>query len=81
MLMVGYFEGLSSERGIDWRCADSLALREFLGYSLKRQTPDHSTLSRTRRRIDLETHQKVFTWVLKVLAEEGLLKGKTIAAR
>jgi transposase len=78
MLMVGYFEGLDSERGIDWRCADSLALREFLGYSLKRQTPDHSTLSRTRERIDLETHQTVFTWVLKVLAEEGLLKGKTI---
>jgi transposase len=78
MLMVGYFEGLDSERGIDWRCADSLALREFLGYSLKRQTPDHSTLSKTREHIDLETHQTVFTWVLKVLAEEGLLKGKTI---
>jgi len=78
MLMVGYFEGLDSERGIDWRCADSLALREFLGYSLKQTTPDHSTLSRTRGRIDLETHQAVFRWVLKVLAEEGLLKGKTI---
>jgi len=78
MLMVGYFEGLDSERGIDWRCADSLALRELLGYSLKQKTPDHSTLSKTRERIDLETHQMVFTWVLKVLAEEGLLKGKTI---
>jgi transposase len=78
MLMVGYFEGLDSERGIDWRCADSLALREFLGYSLKQTTPDHSTLSKTRRRIDLETHQAVFTWVLKVLAGEGLLKGSTI---
>jgi len=78
MLMVGYFEGLDSERGIDWRCADSLALREFLGYSLKEKTPDHSTLSKTRERIDLETHQTVFTWVLKVLAEEGHLKGKTI---
>jgi transposase len=78
MLMVGYFEGLGSERGIDWRCADSLALREFLGYSLGEQTPDHSTLCRTRERIDLESHQEVFTWVLKVLAQEGLVKGKTI---
>ena len=78
MLMVGYFEGLDSERGIDWRCADSLALRGFLGYSLRETTPDHSTLSKTRERIDLETHQTVFTWVLKVLAEEGHLKGKTI---
>jgi len=78
MLMVGYFEGLSSERGIDWRCADSLTLREFLGYSLKKQTPDHSTISRTRARIDVETHKEVFTWVLKVLAQEGLLRGETI---
>jgi transposase len=78
MLMIGYFEGLDSERGIEWRCADSLALREFLGYSLKEKPPDHSTLSRTRQRIDLETHQVIFTWVLQVLAEEGLLKGKTI---
>jgi len=78
MLMIGYFEGLDSERGIDWRCADSLALRDFLGYSLKQQTPDHSTLSKTRERIDLEAHQEVFTWVLTVLAQEGLLKGKTI---
>jgi transposase len=78
MLMVGYFEGVDSERGIDWRCTDSLALREFLGYSLKQRTPDHSTLSRTRERIDLETHQAVFAWVLNVLADEGLLKGKTI---
>ena len=78
MLMIGYFEGLDSERGIAWRCADSLALREFLGYSLTEATPDHSTLSVIRCRIDLETHQEVFTWVLKVLAQEGLLKGKTI---
>ena len=78
MLFVGYFEGIDSERGIAWRCADSLALREFLGYPLTENTPDHSSLSVIRRRIDLETHQEIFAWVLKVLAERGLLKGKTI---
>lgn len=78
MLFIGYFEGISSERGIAWRTADSMALRSFLGYSLSETTPDHSNLSRTRRRIDLETHQAVFDWVLGVLAKEGLLKGKTL---
>ena len=78
MLMVGYFEGIDSERGIAWRCADSLGLREFLGYSLTQKTPDHSSLSVIRGRLDLETHQEVFSWVLKLLAEEGLLRGKTI---
>jgi len=78
MLLIGYFEGIDSERGIAWRCADSLGLREFLGYALTETTPDHSTLSVIRNRIDLETHEEVFTWVLKVLAEQGLLKGKTI---
>jgi len=78
MLMVGYFEGIDSERGIAWRCADSLALREFLGYALSATTPDHSTLSVIRHRIDLESHQEVFAWVLRVLAGEGLLKGKTL---
>ena len=78
MLLIGYFEGIDSERGIAWRCSDSLGLREFLGYSLKESTPDHSSLSRIRNRIDLETHQEVFTWVLKVVANSGLLKGKTI---
>jgi len=78
MLLVGYFEGIDSERGISWRAADSLALREFLGYRLTETTPDHSSLSVIRNRIDLETHQEVFAWVLKVLASEGLLKGKTI---
>src|SRR4051794_23504706 len=63
-LLVGYFEGLDSERGIAWRVADSLALRSFLGYELSQNTPDHTTISRTRRLIDLETHQSVFTWVL-----------------
>jgi transposase len=78
MLMVGYFEGIDSERGIAWRCADSRTLGEFLGYGLTDSTPDHSSLSIIRRRIDLETHETVFTWVLKLLATEGLLKGKTI---
>ena len=78
MLLVGYFEGLDSERGIAWRCADSLGLRSFLGYTLTESTPDHSSLSVIRHRIDLETHGEVFTWVLKLLASEGLLRGKTI---
>lgn len=78
MLLIGYFEGLDSERGIAWRCADSLTLREFLGYPLSKATPDHSSLSVIRGRIDLETHEAVFGWVLKVLAEKGLLRGKTV---
>jgi transposase len=78
LLLIGYFEGLDSERGIAWRTADSLALREFLGLKLTEAPPDHSTVSRTRRLIDLETHQAVFTWVLQRVAEAGLLKGKTI---
>jgi transposase len=78
MILVGYFEGLDSEREIAWRCADSLGLRTFLGYRLTKPTPDHSSLSRIRQRIDVETHEAVFVWVLKVLAEKGLLKGKTI---
>ena len=78
MLMIGYFEGIDSERGIAWRCADSLSLRKFLGYTLTERTPDHSTLSVVRGRIDLETHQEVFCWVLARLGEAGLLKGKTI---
>ena len=78
MLMIGFFEGLDSERGIAWRCADSLALRQFLGYELSRETPDHSTLCRTRQRLPAEVHQELFSFVLKVLAEKGLLQGKTI---
>jgi transposase len=78
MLLIGYLEGLDSERGIAWRCADSLGLREFLGYALTQATPDHSSLSIIRRRLDLEAHSEVFCWVLRVLAEAGLLKGKTI---
>jgi transposase len=78
MLMVGYFEGLDSERGIAWRCSDSLSLRNFLGYVLTQQTPDHTTVSRTRRLLDVETHERIFSWVLRVLAEHKLIDGKTI---
>ncbi len=78
LMLVGYFEGLDSERGMAWRTADSLALRSFMGFSLTDGTPDHSTISRTRRLIDLETHQAVFTWVLQVLARNQLLKGKEV---
>ena len=78
MLLVGYFEGIDSERGIAWRCADSLSLRRFLGYPLSKKTPDHSTVSRTRRLLDEQTHRDVFTFVLRILGEKGLLDGKTI---
>ena len=79
LLLVGYFEGLDSERGIAWRAADSLAVRHFLGLGLDEAAPDHSTISRTRRLIDLEAHQAVFTWVQERLVEAQLLRGKTIA--
>lgn len=78
ILLVGYFEGIDSERGIAWRIADSLALRSFLGYDVTQAPPDHSTISRTRRLIDVETHQAVFTWVLQALGREGLIDGKTL---
>jgi transposase len=77
-LLVGYFEGIDSERGIAWRLGDSLSLRDFLGLPTGKAPPDHSTISRTRRLIDNETHQEVFTWVLGLLSKEDLLKGKTI---
>ena len=78
MLLLGYFEGLDSERAIAWRAADSLSLRVFLDMALHEASPDHSTVSRTRRRIDLETHRAVFTWVLQRLADAGLVRGKTV---
>ncbi len=78
LLLIGYFEGIDSERGIAWRTADSLALRGFLGLGLNEAPPEHSTISRTRRLIDLETHRAVFTWILQVLATADLVKGKTI---
>jgi transposase len=78
LLLIGYFEGIHSERGIAWRAQDSLALRRFLRVGLEESPPDHSTISRTRRLIDVETHQEVFSWVLRLLAEKGLLKGQTL---
>jgi transposase len=78
LLMLGYFEGIDSERGIAWRASDSLSIRSFVRIALDETVPDHSTISRTRRLIDVETHQAVFQWVLAVLAERNLLKGNTI---
>jgi len=78
LLLMGYFEGLDSERGMAWRAADSLGLRRFLRIGLDEGAPDHSTISRTRRLIDVETHREVFTWALGAIAEKGLLKGKTV---
>src|SRR5918993_2383235 len=78
LLLIGYFEGIDSERGIAWQAADSLGLRQFLRIGLDEETPNHSTISRTRRLIDVETHRKVFVWVLGVLSDRGLLKGKMV---
>jgi transposase len=79
LLLIGFFEGIDSERGIAWRVADSWSLREFLGFSVTEQTPDHSTISRTRRLLPVETHKAVFRWFVRVLGEEGLIEGQTIA--
>jgi transposase len=79
LLLIGFFEGIDSERGIAWRVADSLSLREFVGYSVTEQTPDHSTISRTRRLLPVETHKAVLRWCVRILGEEGLLEGQTIA--
>src|SRR6266851_2755114 len=78
LLLVGYFEGIDSERGIAWRAGDSLAIRAFVGIPLDEDAPDHSTISRTRRLVDLETHRQVFAWVVGLLADAGLVKGKRI---
>ena len=75
---MNWSEGIDSERGIAWRAADSLSLRDFLGVPASKVTPDHSTISRTRRLLDLETHQAVFSWVLGVLDSAGLIRGKTL---
>lgn len=76
MLLLGYFEGIESERGICWRCEDSLSLKRFLGYEAHEPTPDHSTLSRMRSRLPARTYQEVFRFVMRVLNEKGLLRGK-----
>src|SRR2546425_10119208 len=76
-LLLGYFEGIDSERGIAWRLADSLSMRKFIAYALTEETPDHSTISRTRRLYSVETHKKVFRGVGKILGEDGLVEGET----
>ena len=78
MLLVGYFEGISSQRGIAWRCSDSLSLREFLGLAIQEDSPDHSSLTVIRNRLPLEAHQQVFAWVLQLAEAQGLLRGKTV---
>ena len=78
MHLVGYFEGIDSERGLEWRCADSLSLREFLRLGTTEPAPDHSWLSKTRARLPLEVHEAVFAWVLQRLAEHGLIRGDRI---
>jgi transposase len=79
MLLIGYFEGIGTQRGIAWRCNDSLSLRDFLGIPLTKDTPDHSSLTRVRDRLPLEVHAAVFQFVLQEAEAKGLLKGKTIA--
>jgi transposase len=78
MHMIGYFEGIDSERGLAWRCADSYSLRDFLRLSNREKAPDHSWLSRTRSRLPHEAHEKVFGWVLRLVAERGLVKGERL---
>ena len=78
MIFVGYFEGIDSQRGIAWRCRDSLSLRKFLGYELNEKTPEHSSLTRIRQRLPLEVFEQVFAFVLSLVEEHGLLKGKTV---
>lgn len=77
LLLIGFFEEIDSERGIAWRCADSFSLRSFVGYGIEEAVADHSTISRTRRLMDVETHHEVFAWILKVLAKFDLISGKT----
>ena len=78
LLMLGFFEQIESERGIAWRAADSLSVRAFLGLEFDETPPDHSTISRTRRLIDVETHAAVFSWIVERLTEAGLVNGKTV---
>lgn len=78
MLLVGYFEGINSQRGIAWRCSDSLSLRDFLGIPLGEDSPDHSSLSYIRNRLPHSAHEAVFVWVLALLQKKKLLQGKTV---
>jgi transposase len=79
MLLVGYFEGIDSQRGIAWRCSDSLALRAFLGLKAVQAAPDHSSLTVIRQRLPVEVHEQVFSKVLAIAHEKGLLQGGTVA--
>ena len=79
MILVGYFEGIASQRGIAWRCSDSRSLADFLGIPINERTPDHSTLSRVHGRLPQEVHEEVFVFVLKIAADKKLLHGKTVA--
>jgi len=78
MLLVGYFEGIESERGICWRCEDSLSLRSFLGLNFENRVPDHSSLSRIRTRLDGEVYEEVFRFILSIVEQAGLLKGRVV---
>src|SRR5258708_25230047 len=78
MLLIGYFESLDSQRGIAWRCSDSLSLRQFLGLSLEERTPDHSTLTNTRKRLPADVFTEVFEFVLGIAAAKKLIAGKTV---
>jgi len=78
MHLVGNFEGIGSERGLSWRCSDSLSLRDFLRLESRDRVPDHSWLSKTRSRLPHEVHQAIFDWVLAQIAEAGLVKGERI---
>jgi transposase len=79
MLFIGYFEGISSQRGIAWRCADSRSLQSFLGIDPAQRTPEHSSLSVIRSRLPLEVHEQVFAMVLTIASQTGILKGRTLA--
>jgi transposase len=78
MLLIGYFEGLDSQRGIAWRCSDSLSLRAFLGIPLHEGTPDHSTLTNTRKRLPQDVFEEVFQFVLGIAEAKKLIAGKTV---
>ena len=79
MLFVGYFEGITSQRGIAWRCQDSLSIRDFLGLGSTERSPDHSSMTIIRKRLPFEIFDEVFRFVLECAREQGLLKGKTVA--
>ena len=78
MYLVDFVEGIESERGLQWRFADSLSLRQFLGLSLTQRVPDHSTVSRTRQRLPLAVHPAVFALILGIVEDKGLLQGRVL---